>query len=181
MVVLGIDAHKRSHTVVAVDERGRQLSTKTLGTTTADHLALLRWAEQHGEQRQWAVEDCRHLSRRLERDLLSAGQQVVRVAPKLMAHARDSARTYGKHVDSISYWSKLFALPKESLLPPDAGLSDGLQELGLGLTRLEPPIARLISLARTNTVEVGSASRWAGIPPTAGRRSDVGHNGETGC
>jgi hypothetical protein len=29
VVVLGIDAHKRSHTVVAVDERGRQLSTKT--------------------------------------------------------------------------------------------------------------------------------------------------------
>jgi hypothetical protein len=29
MVVLGIDAHKRSHTVVAVDEHGRQLSMKT--------------------------------------------------------------------------------------------------------------------------------------------------------
>src|SRR4051812_17834537 len=34
MVVLGIDAHKRSHTVVAVDEHGRRLSTKTIGTTT---------------------------------------------------------------------------------------------------------------------------------------------------
>jgi transposase len=80
MVVLGIDAHKRNHTVVAVDEHGRQLSTKTFGTTTADHLALLRWAEQYGEDRRWAVEDCRHLSRRLERDLLGAGEQVVRVA-----------------------------------------------------------------------------------------------------
>src|SRR4029079_2266785 len=41
-------------------------------------------------------EDCRHLSRRLEADLLAAGEVIVRVPPKLMAHARASARTYGK-------------------------------------------------------------------------------------
>jgi transposase len=45
MVVFGIDAHKRTHTVVAVDETGRKLGENTLGTTTADHLALLTWAE----------------------------------------------------------------------------------------------------------------------------------------
>ncbi len=31
-----------------------------------------------------------------EADLLSAGEEIVRVPPKLMAHARDAARTYGK-------------------------------------------------------------------------------------
>jgi hypothetical protein len=51
MVVLGIDAHKRSHTVVVIDEVGRQLAAKTLGTTTANHVRLLRWAEQFGEPR----------------------------------------------------------------------------------------------------------------------------------
>lgn len=99
MVVLGIDAHKRTHTVVAVDAHGRQLGVKTIGTNTKDHLGLLTWAEQFAggnESLLWAVEDCRHLSRRLERDLLSAGQAIVRVPPKLMAHVRDSARTYGK-------------------------------------------------------------------------------------
>jgi hypothetical protein len=45
MVVLGIDAHKRSHTVVAVDDSGRKLGERTLGTTTADHLVMLTWAE----------------------------------------------------------------------------------------------------------------------------------------
>jgi transposase len=30
MVVLGIDAHKRTHTVVAVDEAGRQLGRRCL-------------------------------------------------------------------------------------------------------------------------------------------------------
>jgi transposase len=97
MVVLGIDAHKRTHTVVAVDEVGRQLGVRVTKTTsTAAHLELVVWAERFGGGRRWAVEDCRHLSRRLERDLLAAGEQIVRVPPKLMAHARDSARTDGK-------------------------------------------------------------------------------------
>ncbi len=97
MVTLGIDAHKRTHTVVAVDDVGRQLGSKTTtATTSEDHLDLLRWAERFGPERLWAVEDCRHLSRRLEADLLAAGERIVRVPPKLMAHARDAARTYGK-------------------------------------------------------------------------------------
>jgi len=41
MVIIGIDAHKRSHTVVAVDEQGRQFAQRTSGTTTSDHFALL--------------------------------------------------------------------------------------------------------------------------------------------
>lgn len=97
MITLGIDAHKRTHTVVAVDDVGRELATKTTtATTSADHLELFRWAERFGIERTWAVEDCRHLSRRLEADLLAAGERIVRVPPKLMAHARDGARTYGK-------------------------------------------------------------------------------------
>lgn len=97
MVTLGIDAHKRTHTVVAVDDAGRELGVKTtLATTTVVHLELVRWAAQFGTDRCWAVEDCRHLSRRLEADLLAAGERIVRVPPKLMAHARDAARTYGK-------------------------------------------------------------------------------------
>ena len=97
MITLGIDAHKRTHTVVAVDDVGRQLGSKTTNATTSeDHLEIIRWADQFGQERQWAVEDCRHLSRRLEADMLGAGERIVRVPPKLMAHARDAARTYGK-------------------------------------------------------------------------------------
>ena len=48
MVIVGIDAHKRSHTAVAVDASGRKLGQRTAGTTSEDHLALLGWAEQFG-------------------------------------------------------------------------------------------------------------------------------------
>ena len=97
MVVVGIDAHKRTHTAVAVDEVGRELGSKTTSATTTDaDLDLLSWAASLGAERVWAVEDCRHLSRRLEADLLAAGERIVRVPPKLMAGTRDSARSYGK-------------------------------------------------------------------------------------
>ena len=113
-MVLGIDAHKRNHTVVAVDDRGRKLGERTTGTTSADHLQLLAWAEQFGSERTWAVEDCRQLSRRLERDLLGVGEVIVRVPPKLMAHVRDSARTYGKSdpIDAL-------AVARAALREPD--------------------------------------------------------------
>jgi hypothetical protein len=38
MVVIGVDAHKRSHTFVAVDDVGRKVSERTLAATTEGHL-----------------------------------------------------------------------------------------------------------------------------------------------
>jgi transposase len=117
MVILGIDAHKRTHTVVAIDEVGRELGTKTtVATTTEAHLELVRWADRFGSERRFAVEDCRHLSRRLEADLLAAGEVIVRVPPKMMAHVRDSARTYGKS-DPIDALAVARAALREPGLP----------------------------------------------------------------
>jgi transposase len=140
MVILGIDAHKRTHTVVAIDERGRQIGTRTTAsTTTADHLELVRWAERFGVVRQWAVEDCRHLSRRLEADLLAAGQLIVRVPPKLMAHSRDSARSYGKS-DPIDALAVARAALREPDLP-SAHLDGPARELRLLVDHREDLVA----------------------------------------
>lgn len=95
MVVLGADLHKRSHTIVVIDATGRQLAEKTIPATDAGHLELRRWAAQWPE-RTWGLEDCRHLSRRLDAELVRAGEAVVRVAPRLMAGARRSSRAPGK-------------------------------------------------------------------------------------
>jgi transposase len=116
MVTIGIDAHKRSHTLVVCDAQGRQLAQAGFGTTSSHHLQLVAWAAGHGSQRLWAVEDCRHLSRRLERDLLLAGEKVLRVPPKLMAKARDGARTYGKS-DAIDALAVARAALREPRLP----------------------------------------------------------------
>jgi len=114
---VGIDAHKRTHTAVAIDEAGRKLGEKTTMRTTSEaNLELVRWADGFGPERRFAVEDCRHLSRRLEADLLAAGEVLVRVPPKLMAHARDAARTYGKS-DPIDALAVARAAQREPDLP----------------------------------------------------------------
>ena len=71
------------------------LDANTPATTSDDHLALLARAERFGSDRRWAVEDRRGRSRRRERELLAAGEPIVRVPPQRMAWARDSARPFG--------------------------------------------------------------------------------------
>lgn len=95
MVIVGIDAHKNSHTLVAVDQVGKRLESLTVEARKAGHEKLLGWLESYGEVKV-AVEDCRHLTRWLEVDLLVAGHQVVRVHTRLMAGMRRGAREQGK-------------------------------------------------------------------------------------
>ena len=96
MVVFGVDPHKPTHTVSAVDDLGRALGQLTVPARPDGHLRLLAWARRFGPQRRWAIEDCRHVAGGLVRDLLGAGEQVVMVPPRLMARSRASARTRGK-------------------------------------------------------------------------------------
>ena len=51
MVVLGTDAHKRSHTMVAADEAGVELGSITVGATPEGHLRLVKWAAAWSERR----------------------------------------------------------------------------------------------------------------------------------
>ena len=115
MVTVGGDCHKRTHTLVAVDENGRELGTMTVAAMAAGHLEARRWASQWPERR-WALENCRHLSRGLERDLLLAGEAVVQVSPKLMAGARRTSREWGKS-DPIDALAVARAALREGNLP----------------------------------------------------------------
>jgi len=113
MVIIGADLHKRTHTAVAIDENGRKLGQRTVGATPEGHLELLEWGRGLGDHR-WALEDCRHLSRRLEADLVRAGESVVRVPPRLMAGVRRSGREPGKSdpIDAL-------AVARAALREPD--------------------------------------------------------------
>src|SRR5438128_12539874 len=128
MVTFGGDSHKRTHTLVAVDGNGRQLGERTVAATSSGHMEALGWAHQWPERR-WALENCRHLSRVLERDLLRAGDAVVQVSPKLMGSARRSGRELGKS-DPIDALAVARAALREPRLPV-AQLEDKSRELKL--------------------------------------------------
>jgi transposase len=92
MIVIGVDVHKYSLSAVAVDEVGRQLDA----LETADGEELLSWSRSLGRRRLWALEDCRHVTRGLERTLQRHRQRLVRVPPRLTAPGRRRGRARGK-------------------------------------------------------------------------------------
>ena len=117
MVVVGVDTHKATHTLVGVDVAGRKLAELTVKATAVGNLKALGWARSvFGADVVWGIEDCRNLSSRLERALLDAGQRVVRVPPHLMARTRASARTRGKS-DPIDALAVARAVLREPDLP----------------------------------------------------------------
>jgi transposase len=105
MIVIGTDTHKASHTAAAVNgATGEVLADRTVRAKRRSFEDLLGWARRVGRERVWALEDCRHVSGALERFLLARGERVLRVAPKLTAGARDSARERGKSdaIDAVA-------------------------------------------------------------------------------
>jgi transposase len=97
MIVIGADIHKSSHALAAVDgATGLIAGEIEIRADEAGHLGALRWAQELDGERVWAIEDCRHLSRRLEQALIAAGERVVRVPPRMMGQSRRGEREPGK-------------------------------------------------------------------------------------
>jgi transposase len=105
MIVIGADTHKGSHALAAVDEgTGKVRGHREIKADDAGHLAAVRWARGLDEDRVWAIEDCRHVSQRLEQALLAAGEWVVRVPPQRMGASRKGEREPGKsdEIDALA-------------------------------------------------------------------------------
>jgi transposase len=127
MIVIGVDVHKHSLTAVAVDELGRALGEHS---GAADGDELVAWACSLGEKRLWALEDCRHVTRALERRLLASGERLVRVPPRLTAPERRRGRSRGKS-DSIDALAIARAALREPRLEGPRPEEPPLRELKL--------------------------------------------------
>ncbi len=74
----GVDTHKRSHVLVALDDEGRQLGTRTIANTPAGWAEALAWARGKHQHRRWGVENGGSLGKGFARFLLAQGEAVVR-------------------------------------------------------------------------------------------------------
>lgn len=117
MVTIGIDPHKDTHCAAAVDEVGRQVAVQTEPARRDGFAALVVWARAVGGERVWVIEDCRALSGGLERFLLDHGERVTRLAPHLMAAARQGVSQRGK------------SDPVDALAVARAALQEGVENL----------------------------------------------------
>jgi transposase len=97
MIVIGADTHKRNHMLVAVDgQTGAVRGQREIPASDAGALDALRFAAGLAPERVWAIEDCRHVSARLEGALLAAGERVIRVPAAMTSQTRKVSRQAGK-------------------------------------------------------------------------------------
>jgi transposase len=132
MIVIGADTHKSTHTLAAVDAAtARVVATKTVSAREDGMLAAWRWAHALDGERVWAIEDCRHVSRRLERCLIGHGERLVRVPPKLMGESRRGERRPGKsdEIDAVAVARAALKEGVDSL--PTAFLDEAAMEIRL--------------------------------------------------
>jgi transposase len=159
MIVIGTDTHKGSHALAAVDERtGRVRGSREIKADEPGHLAAVRGARALDDDRVWAIEDCRHVSRRLEQALLAAGERVVRVPPHRMGASRKGEREPGKS-DEIDALAVARAVVKDGVEQfPAAYLNEQAMEIRLLLDHRNDLVAE-----RTRTV---NRLRWHLLEPS---------------
>jgi len=86
-VMIGVDAHKGSHTAVAIDPAEIPLGELRVRASSRQAARLLEWAAAWPE-RTWGVEGAGGLGHLLAQQLVAAGEQVIDVQPKLCARVR---------------------------------------------------------------------------------------------
>ena len=153
MIVLGADTHKRSHTIAGVGAAtGELVGERTVQVGRAGFGGLLSWARELGDERVWALEDCRHVSGSVERFLIERGERVLRIPTNLMAETRKSSRARGKS-DGIDAVSVARAALREGLAAFPAAHLDGPE---LDLRLLVDHRERMVS----HRVELNNTLRW---------------------
>jgi transposase len=86
-VMIGVDPHKASHTAVVISAAEEALGELRVRACAGQVEQLLAWAAAW-PQRTWAVEGAAGMGHLLAQELLSAGERVLDVQPKLGARVR---------------------------------------------------------------------------------------------
>lgn len=86
-IIIGVDPHKASHTAVAIDDKETVLGELRVRSSADQAQRLLSWAAKW-PKRTWAVEGAGGLGYLLAQQLVSAGETVLDVQPKLGSRVR---------------------------------------------------------------------------------------------
>jgi transposase len=87
-VIVGVDPHKLSVTVEAVDQEGQVLATGRFDSTSSGYRLMLNYVREQWPHHRWAVEGANGIGRPLAQRLLAQGETVLDVPAKLAARVR---------------------------------------------------------------------------------------------
>src|SRR6266581_1738130 len=103
MIIVGIDAHSRSHAAAAIDEHGRLLEGIEVAAGGDGLAQLSAWIEAFPQPRLVAIENARGYGLAIVRLLLAQGEELVDVPATLTSDGRSSSNQRGKddHGDAL--------------------------------------------------------------------------------
>jgi transposase len=117
-VLIGVDPHKASLAVAAVDEAtGELLERAAFPQDRAGLRSLERWAKRYSECR-WAVKNAGGLGRYLAGRLATSGESVVDVPPKLSARVRVLSSGNARKNDGLDALATALAASRNGRLAP---------------------------------------------------------------
>jgi transposase len=178
-VLIGVDPHKTSVAVAAVDEaKGELLERASFPQNRSGLRALERWAKRFPERR-WALENAGGLGRYLAGRLAAAGESVVDVPPKLSAKVRVLSTGNSRKNDGLDALATALAASRNERLAavdPEAAsevlrlLSERREDLVAertrGLNRLHGLLRDLVPGGIAGTLSADRAARiLRGIRP----------------
>lgn len=88
MIYIGCDTHKQTHTIVAIDESGKTISSKKIKNSPIAFKELLTWNILRDNNHIWGIENSQHYGKHLAQYLLENGEQAYEISPKLTAQLR---------------------------------------------------------------------------------------------
>src|SRR5215218_6775140 len=163
-VLIGVDPHKRSLAVAAVDEaKGELLERASFPQSRTGLRSLERWAKRFPERR-WAVENAGGLGRHLAGRLAAASESVVDVPPKLSARVRVLSTGNARKNDGLDALATALAASRNERLAavdPEAE-SEVLRLLSERREDLVAERTRALKAAFTVSCGTSSPAGWPG-------------------
>ena len=148
---IGVDTHKETHVLVAIDEGGRTRGSRTVANTPAGWATALQWARGQQQQQsiRWGVENSGSLGKGFAQFLLAQGEADVReVVPHRTAQYRRHGRTQDK-TDTADALAIARLLRAEGELLPRVQADDCSTELRLLIRNLLGPLRYRIAPRRS--------------------------------
>ena len=118
-VVIGVDPHKASNTLVVIDEREQVLAQQRFANDRAGYRSMKTFARGHRD-RVWAVEGARGVGAGLAQRLVAEGEPVLDAPARLSARVRALGGGSGRKTDDAD----AFAVAVAGLRPGTCRWSD---------------------------------------------------------
>ena len=166
MIIVGIDAHSRSHAAAAIDEHGRLLEAIEVGAGPHGLAKLKGWIGALSQPRLVAIENARGYGLAIVRVLLAQGEELVDVPATLTCDGRRGSGQRGKHDQG------------DALVVARIGLRDQERLPRLDASVLDDELKLLVDARDQLIVEAG---RWRNRAHALLRVAAPGYQAKTGA